>query len=181
MCNNKSFFLNFRPSSADLLGSGGSGPGVPDSDNVMTIPITKGGMGFGFTIADSQFGQKVKKILDRPRYVRNIGLNLSNIGQKWTKINFEGLICTKMSNQTFENWPKHNFGTFCKSKMSKNWVLANFQWSDLNFCTNQTFANWPKPNFGPLASQKCDKKKLWTKMYHFFFAGAKTSKRVTSS
>ena len=33
----------------------------------MTIPITKGGMGFGFTIADSQFGQKVKKILDRPR------------------------------------------------------------------------------------------------------------------
>jgi len=27
----------------------------------------KGGMGFGFTIADSAFGQKVKKILDRPR------------------------------------------------------------------------------------------------------------------
>ena len=33
----------------------------------MTVPITKGGMGFGFTIADSAFGQKVKKILDRPR------------------------------------------------------------------------------------------------------------------
>ena len=60
--------MYFRPSSADLLGSGGSGhPGLPDSENVMTIPITKGGMGFGFTIADSQFGQKVKKILDRPR------------------------------------------------------------------------------------------------------------------
>ena len=33
----------------------------------VTIPIVKGGMGFGFTIADSAFGQKVKKILDRPR------------------------------------------------------------------------------------------------------------------
>ena len=33
----------------------------------MTVPITKGGMGFGFTIADSAYGQKVKKILDRPR------------------------------------------------------------------------------------------------------------------
>lgn len=33
----------------------------------MTVPIVKGGMGFGFTIADSGFGQKVKKILDRGR------------------------------------------------------------------------------------------------------------------
>ena len=80
-CDSNQFTkLNFRPSSADLLGSGGSGPGVPDSDNVMTIPITKGGMGFGFTIADSQFGQKVKKILDRPRYV------LTKIAQNWRKI-----------------------------------------------------------------------------------------------
>merc|ERR1719415_597 len=57
-----------RPSSADLLGSGGSGnPEPTNPENIMTIPITKGGMGFGFTIADSAFGQKVKKILDRPR------------------------------------------------------------------------------------------------------------------
>ena len=32
-----------------------------------TIPIVKGTMGFGFTIADSAYGQKVKQILDRPR------------------------------------------------------------------------------------------------------------------
>ncbi|XP_003380266.1 putative PDZ domain protein [Trichinella spiralis] len=31
------------------------------------VRIVKGSMGFGFTIADSPFGQKVKKILDRPR------------------------------------------------------------------------------------------------------------------
>merc|ERR1719464_1451667 len=53
----------FRPSSADLLGNHLS----KEPENIMTVPITKGGMGFGFTIADSAFGQKVKKILDRPR------------------------------------------------------------------------------------------------------------------
>ena len=59
--------LHFRPSSADLLGNGNPdfNPGNPN--DIMTVPITKGGMGFGFTIADSAFGQKVKKILDRPR------------------------------------------------------------------------------------------------------------------
>merc|ERR1719192_1714309 len=36
-------------------------------NDLVTIPIVKGGMGFGFTIADSAGGQKVKKILDRPR------------------------------------------------------------------------------------------------------------------
>ena len=54
-----------RPGSADLLGSGTTTN--PDNNDIMTVPITKGGMGFGFTIADSAFGQKVKKILDRPR------------------------------------------------------------------------------------------------------------------
>nr|XP_042895445.1 membrane-associated guanylate kinase, WW and PDZ domain-containing protein 3 isoform X1 [Parasteatoda tepidariorum]XP_042895446.1 membrane-associated guanylate kinase, WW and PDZ domain-containing protein 3 isoform X2 [Parasteatoda tepidariorum] len=33
----------------------------------LTIEIVKGAAGFGFTIADSSYGQKVKKILDRPR------------------------------------------------------------------------------------------------------------------
>lgn len=69
-----------RPGSADLLGGGGDyGENSSEfshevknalSNNTpdfMTIPITKGGMGFGFTIADSGFGQKVKKILDRAR------------------------------------------------------------------------------------------------------------------
>lgn len=32
---------------------------------IITLTISKGGMGFGFTIADSAYGQKVKKILDR--------------------------------------------------------------------------------------------------------------------
>ena len=31
------------------------------------VHIVKGTMGFGFTIADSAYGQKVKQILDRPR------------------------------------------------------------------------------------------------------------------
>ncbi|XP_055937343.1 membrane-associated guanylate kinase, WW and PDZ domain-containing protein 1-like isoform X2 [Argiope bruennichi] len=33
----------------------------------LTVEIIKGAAGFGFTIADSSYGQKVKKILDRPR------------------------------------------------------------------------------------------------------------------
>ncbi|XP_013385356.1 membrane-associated guanylate kinase, WW and PDZ domain-containing protein 1 isoform X2 [Lingula anatina] len=34
---------------------------------LFTIHIVKGTMGFGFTIADSAYGQKVKQILDKPR------------------------------------------------------------------------------------------------------------------
>ena len=89
---NHSTSAAYRPGSADLLGGGPSHhnfdfgqaenssdfssevknalSGIMNNNNtndVMTIPITKGGMGFGFTIADSGFGQKVKKILDRPR------------------------------------------------------------------------------------------------------------------
>lgn len=68
-----------RPGSADLLGdrfidqaglnhnTSVGGNSITDPNDLITIPITKGGMGFGFTIADSAFGQKVKKILDRPR------------------------------------------------------------------------------------------------------------------
>ncbi|XP_059092122.1 membrane-associated guanylate kinase, WW and PDZ domain-containing protein 2-like isoform X8 [Tigriopus californicus] len=70
---------HLRPGSADLLGQNDYGENssdfssevkntlsAPQADG-MTIPITKGGMGFGFTIADSAYGQKVKKILDWPR------------------------------------------------------------------------------------------------------------------
>ncbi len=34
---------------------------------MLLVHIQKGNMGFGFTIADSPYGQKVKKILDKPR------------------------------------------------------------------------------------------------------------------
>ncbi|XP_064633877.1 membrane-associated guanylate kinase, WW and PDZ domain-containing protein 2-like isoform X4 [Lineus longissimus] len=34
---------------------------------ILTVYIVRGNMGFGFTIADSQYGQKVKQILDKPR------------------------------------------------------------------------------------------------------------------
>ena len=63
-----------RPGSADLLmqsdnvnGHDTSAGEMFNPNDIVTIPIVKGGMGFGFTIADSAFGQKVKKILDRPR------------------------------------------------------------------------------------------------------------------
>lgn len=50
-----------RPSSTDLI------LGTDSRPEYLTIPIVKGAMGFGFTIADSAYGQKVKKILDRQR------------------------------------------------------------------------------------------------------------------
>ncbi|KAL1416190.1 hypothetical protein MTO96_006453 [Rhipicephalus appendiculatus] len=69
-----------RHNSADLLsvGSGGapdildfSGPASPGAvapkPQMLTVEIVKGTSGFGFTIADSAYGQKVKKILDEPR------------------------------------------------------------------------------------------------------------------
>lgn len=40
---------------------------MPGKVEFLTVQITKGSMGFGFTIADSAYGQKVKTILDRPR------------------------------------------------------------------------------------------------------------------
>ena len=37
------------------------------SPNLLTVDIVRGPMGFGFTIADSVHGQRVKQLLDRPR------------------------------------------------------------------------------------------------------------------
>ena len=65
-----------RPGSADLLSSENYTPdalsdmcpgGSPPKLEYLTIPIVKGNSGFGFTIADSAYGQKVKKILDKKR------------------------------------------------------------------------------------------------------------------
>uniref|UniRef100_A0A1B6DAZ4 Membrane-associated guanylate kinase, WW and PDZ domain-containing protein 1 n=2 Tax=Clastoptera arizonana TaxID=38151 RepID=A0A1B6DAZ4_9HEMI len=50
-----------RPNSTDLI----LGPEM--RPEFLTMSIVKGAMGFGFTIADSAYGQKVKKILDRQR------------------------------------------------------------------------------------------------------------------
>ncbi|XP_021927239.1 membrane-associated guanylate kinase, WW and PDZ domain-containing protein 2-like isoform X3 [Zootermopsis nevadensis] len=63
-----------RPNSTDVLLSDVSGlgdfidqsPGM-NKPEFLSISIVKGAMGFGFTIADSAYGQKVKKILDRQR------------------------------------------------------------------------------------------------------------------
>ncbi|KAG7199732.1 hypothetical protein KM043_000407 [Ampulex compressa] len=62
-----------RPSSTDILLSEGNDlserKDSPTSSKpeFLSIAIVKGTMGFGFTIADSAHGQKVKKILDRQR------------------------------------------------------------------------------------------------------------------
>lgn len=50
--------------------SANNSPFSPTGQNrpeILTIPIVKGAMGFGFTIADSAYGQKVKQILDKAR------------------------------------------------------------------------------------------------------------------
>ncbi|XP_065215040.1 membrane-associated guanylate kinase, WW and PDZ domain-containing protein 2 isoform X2 [Planococcus citri] len=50
-----------RPTSTDLI--------LQDDDKpeILTMSIVKGSEGFGFTIADSAYGQKVKKIIDKQR------------------------------------------------------------------------------------------------------------------
>lgn len=49
----------------------GSDSNTPDvlgpTPEIYTIGVVRGDAGFGFTIADSPFGQKVKQILDKPR------------------------------------------------------------------------------------------------------------------
>ncbi|XP_037092842.1 membrane-associated guanylate kinase, WW and PDZ domain-containing protein 2-like [Pollicipes pollicipes] len=55
-----------RPSSVDLLSTDTVPPTAP-KPRFLTVPIVKGDAGFGFTVADSFRGQKVKKILDRGR------------------------------------------------------------------------------------------------------------------
>lgn len=68
--------LTQRHNSADLLSSNNSEHSssvadlnhqVPGKPEFLSVEIVKGNAGFGFTIADSVYGQKVKKILDRPR------------------------------------------------------------------------------------------------------------------
>ncbi|XP_059469731.1 membrane-associated guanylate kinase, WW and PDZ domain-containing protein 1-like isoform X5 [Neocloeon triangulifer] len=59
-----------RPSSTDMLLNNDMSNDNLSVPEFLTIPIVKGAMGFGFTIADSAYGQKVKlvkKILDRQR------------------------------------------------------------------------------------------------------------------
>lgn len=56
----------------DNLQNKGGDSNAPDvlgqtPPEILKIDIVRGDMGFGFTIADSAYGQKVKQILDRPR------------------------------------------------------------------------------------------------------------------
>ncbi|XP_035230067.1 membrane-associated guanylate kinase, WW and PDZ domain-containing protein 1-like [Stegodyphus dumicola] len=69
-------FLSQRHSSADLLSTSSGDHSisthdlnhqVPGKADFLSVQIVKGKAGFGFTIADSVYGQKVKKILDRTR------------------------------------------------------------------------------------------------------------------
>ncbi|XP_033213644.1 membrane-associated guanylate kinase, WW and PDZ domain-containing protein 1-like isoform X2 [Belonocnema kinseyi] len=65
-----------RPSSTDILLSESGDLNdrkdspVPSNPEFLSISVVKGAMGFGFTIADSAQGQKVKKILDGLRCKR---------------------------------------------------------------------------------------------------------------
>ncbi|CAL4060667.1 unnamed protein product, partial [Meganyctiphanes norvegica] len=91
-----------RPGSADLLSSENFDhtpdildfyPSALSKPEYLTIPIVKGSNGFGFTIADSAYGQKVKKILDRGR-CKN--LNESDILVDINNINVKGMSHTEV-------------------------------------------------------------------------------------
>ena len=63
--NNMDKAQNIRNRSFDETNSNShSGPDRPE---LLTVNIVKGSMGFGFTIADSAYGQKVKQIMDKTR------------------------------------------------------------------------------------------------------------------
>ncbi|XP_054711922.1 membrane-associated guanylate kinase, WW and PDZ domain-containing protein 1-like [Uloborus diversus] len=64
--SSRNSFLTQRHGSADLL-STGYDPARPEKPDFLSVEIVKGKAGFGFTIADSVYGQKVKKILDHSR------------------------------------------------------------------------------------------------------------------
>jgi len=56
------------PASADETANSDSSSTVfQHSPSLLTVDIVRGQMGFGFTIADSVHGQRVKQLLDRPR------------------------------------------------------------------------------------------------------------------
>nr|KAG5711461.1 hypothetical protein BaRGS_025888 [Batillaria attramentaria] len=67
--SNMSFSQHSMP--GDLKSTHGNGPpdlvSVISKPEILSINIVRGPMGFGFTIADSPYGQKVKQILDKPR------------------------------------------------------------------------------------------------------------------
>lgn len=61
--------IQLSPSSSNQPNGTGEAPDVLgiQKPEILTINIVRGEMGFGFTIADSVYGQKVKQILDKPR------------------------------------------------------------------------------------------------------------------
>ncbi|XP_056000644.1 membrane-associated guanylate kinase, WW and PDZ domain-containing protein 1-like isoform X13 [Ostrea edulis] len=61
--------IPLNPSSYSHPNGNGDAPDVLgiQKPEILTINIVRGEMGFGFTIADSVYGQKVKQILDKPR------------------------------------------------------------------------------------------------------------------
>lgn len=76
LCSSEKIKNMQRPNSTDLLLEDSTRseaeffndpPAIPEKPEFLSISIVKGPMGFGFTIADSAYGQKVKKILDKLR------------------------------------------------------------------------------------------------------------------
>ena len=67
MSKGRSIDDNSEDSALTFPGSSSSQPQGGARPELHMVGITRGPMGFGFTIADSIYGQKVKQILDRPR------------------------------------------------------------------------------------------------------------------
>ncbi|XP_070193690.1 membrane-associated guanylate kinase, WW and PDZ domain-containing protein 1-like isoform X2 [Littorina saxatilis] len=70
MNSNMSFSQHSMPGDLKLSHQGNGPPDIVSAlskAEILSINIVRGPMGFGFTIADSPYGQKVKQILDKPR------------------------------------------------------------------------------------------------------------------
>lgn len=70
--SSKALFMTAKAKSLDDsgedLGLAYTSPSMVNGQaEILRVAISRGPMGFGFTIADSAYGQKVKQILDRPR------------------------------------------------------------------------------------------------------------------
>lgn len=115
-----------------LQGSGGGGslrndnaPDVLDSSSskveTLTMYIVRGEMGFGFTIADSAFGQRVKQILDKPRCK---DLQESDILQEINSVNVKNMSHSQIV-QVLKECPKGVETKIVIQRGGKNSIICN--------------------------------------------------------